>query len=177
MKVKIPNSGEIAIQPGVNSAEKVAEVMAKVIQQCAANDDKTEWIYNYVNSYSSTPAQFIHNLAKYVFIMTYFEPDPPTTQIIKTPAATMRTERANCVDYTVLLGAVCARGGLPVVIRCVQLPGQNNLGHVYPIINGIVVDLVQGQDQSGNEYLTRTIHARPSVGTELKYLRNFDTLV
>lgn len=177
MKIKIPNSGEVAIQPGVNTAEKVTEVMADVIRQCAATDPKTEWIYNYVNSYSNTPAHFIHNLAKYAFIMTYFEPDPPTTQIIKTPAATMRTERANCVDYTVLLGAVARRGGLSVVIRAVQLPGQASLGHVYPIINGIPIDLVQGQDQSGQEYLTRSIHARPSIGTELKYLRNFDTLV
>lgn len=177
MRIRMPNDGYIALQPGVNTAEKVTQVMAEVIRECAAKDHRTEWLYNFINERSSSEKDFIYRMANLCFKLAYFEPDPPTTQIIKTPSAVIRTERANCVDYTVLLGALAAYGGLHVIIRAVQLPGQATLGHVYPIINGLPIDLVQGQDQSGQEYLTRSQDARPSIGTELEYLRNFDTLV
>ena len=177
MKIKLPNDGIYAVQKNIDTPEKVAQTMAQIIRQCAESDEVTERFYNGINQLSTNNESFIRRLANAVFSMVYFEADPPRTQIIKTPRATIRTERGNCVDYTVLLGAVAKRGGLNVVVRIVKLPGQNNFGHVYPIINGVPVDLVPGQDQTGREYLNRKSDARPSVGTELKFLSNFDTLV
>jgi len=176
MNIQIPKHGMYAVQPGVNDAKKVQQVMAELIKICQY-DEVCERFYGAINQLSRDENDFIRRLANSVFSMVYFEPNPPTTQIIKTPRAALRTERGNCVDYTVFLGSIAKRGGLDVVIRIVKLPGQNNFGHVYPIINGIPVDLVPGQDQSGAEYLTRQPGAAPRIGHELNYIDKFDIFV
>lgn len=116
-------------------------------------------------------------IANFAFKHAYFEPDPPKTQIIRTPAATLRTKRANCVDYTVLIGAVAKALGRHVIIRICQLPGQNNYGHVYPVVDGYALDIVPGQNQYGQEIFTRRPGKIPVIGKELESLATFDTVV
>jgi len=173
-KIEIPPSGKMKLVGANVTPIEVQEVMCQLIRQLAATDNVTASVSTQIGDASRDFSSWLKLLANFAFYNAYFEPDPPTRQIIRTPAATLRDKAANCVDYTVLIGAVAKRAGLPVTVRIVQLPGQNSYGHVYPVVNGIAVDVVPCQDQTGREPLTRHPWTQPSVGSELKFLSKFD---
>lgn len=175
--IEIPASGEFKLLSNRATPEMVQQTMAQLIRQLAVNDTTTISAANQIAESSKDFKDYLQQLANFAFFNAYFEPDPPTRQIIRTPRATLRDQRANCVDYTILIGAIAKRAGLPVIVRIVQLPGQSSYGHVYPVINGVAVDVVPGQDQSGMEAITRKPYKTPQVGTELKFLRNIDAVV
>lgn len=176
-KVTIPASGRMAIAAKNSNPVEVCYIMRNLIRKLSKEDSVTNNICSLILEDSKTTGDFLRSVANFAYYNCYFEPDPPKTQVIRTPRACLRDQRANCVDYTVLIGAICAACGLPVTIRAVQLPGQNNYGHVYPVVNGVPLDIVPQQDQTGNEVNTRAQGSTPVYGYELEYLTKFDTLV
>jgi len=173
-KIEIPPSGKMKLFCENVTPIEVQKVMADLIRQLAASDQVTSSVATQIGDASKDFSSWLKLLANFAYYNAYFEPDPPTRQIIRTPAATLRDKAANCVDYTILIGAVAARAGLPVIVRIVQLPGQQSYGHVYPVVNGVAVDVVPCQDQTGREVFTRHPWTQPSVGSELKFLSKFD---
>jgi transglutaminase-like putative cysteine protease len=176
-RIDIPPTGEFRLLANRATPEIVQQTMAQLIRQLAVNDTATINAANVIGEDSRDFKDYLQKLANFAYFNAYFVPDPPTRQLIRTPRATLRDQRANCVDYTILIGAIAKRAGLPVVVRIVQLPGQSSYGHVYPVINGVAVDVVPGQDQSGMEAITRKSYKLPCVGVELKFLRNIDAVV
>lgn len=176
-RITLPPDGKMRLAGKNVTAKDVQQLMADLICELAANDTVTASAAAQIGDAAANFNDYLRQLANFAYYNAYFEPDPPTTQIIRTPRATLRDKAANCVDYTVLIGAIAKRAGLPVVIRIVQLPGQSNFGHVYPVVNGTAIDVVPVQDQSGAEALKRHPWTQPKVGVELKYLSKFDVVV
>jgi len=169
MKIPPPNKSVLVAEN--TTPQQVAVIMASLVTRLASHDDVTRFL---AEKYSREPFEI---LAKHIYECVYFEPDPPKTQVIRTPHAVLRDERANCVDYTVILAAVAKALGLPVTIRIVKFSPDKNFSHVYPIIDGVPVDLVIGQDQTGKEYLQRQNKNFDHFGSEVEYFAKFDTLV
>lgn len=153
--MKIPNNNtKVKISEKAN-VKQTAELMAEVI--------KTESKKHYVHEIAKklcinkeAPHTSAMLLCNFAFHTATFEPDVNGVQVIKTPAATMRTKKGNCVDYTVLIGAIAKAAGIPVIIKVVAIGDQTEFGHVYPIVNGLSCDVVPYQRQDGTEHLYRT---------------------
>jgi len=116
-------------------------------------------------------------IGTYFFKIATFEPDPISTQRLKTINRLIRDGRANCVQYTIAIGAVFLALNRPVTIRTVAYKNARQFDHVYPIINGIACDVVIGQRQGGDEHLFRKIGQLPTIGHELPYIAAQDTNV
>lgn len=123
------------------------------------------------------PEPILEALANRAYNAAYFQPDASDFQTIRTPQRLVRDERANCVDYTVFIGAIANMLGLPVVLRIVQLPGQSNFGHVYPIVDGVAIDVVPAQREDGKEYLYRLPGTKPVIGHEVEYTAKQDFFI
>ena len=176
-KIQLPPSGTFQIVGNNVTPEQVQKIMVDLIRQLALDDTTTINAATQIADDARNYNDYLQKLANFAYYNAYFEPDPPKTQVIRTPRATLRDKAANCVDYTVLIGAIAKRAGLPVTVRIVQLPGQQSYGHVYPVVNGIAIDVVPGQNQNGMEAITRQPYAAPRVGSELKFIRNIDLKV
>lgn len=122
---------------------------------------------------AGTNRQAIEAAGRAAYKALYFEPHV-TAQYLNSPERTLRAGVANCVDYSILLGTWAAVNNLRTILRLVQLPGHSDLAHVYPIIEGLPVDLVIGQNQNGVEKFTRQFGTFPQIGKELVYLRSSD---
>lgn len=173
--MRIPEVNSEINLPGVTTPQGVQKAMQEVIQQTATTPEVLEVARAIMRScerenWPMTAACFAYDVA-------FFEPDTNQKQTIKTPRRTMQDARANCVDYTVLIGAICHAMDLPVTIRIVQFQGAKNYGHVFPLVNGVPLDVVPGQDQTGIEYRTRKNEAPTMLGLEVPYLRYIDLQV
>lgn len=173
--MRIPRQGE-SLKIGRNvSTIEVAQFMAQLVQTLATGDPLTLDISRKL--WHPMPDKFLQNCAQYIYSRAYFEPDPPTAQILRTPGATLRQARANCVDYTIFMAALASCAGLPVVIRIVKFQPDKNFTHVYPVIAGTPVDLVIGQRQDGTEYQRRQNINFVHFGEEVPHFAKFDTVV
>jgi len=155
--MKIPHKNQkVKISEKANVRE-TAETMAKVINE----ESKKQYIHEIAQKLcinKEAPHTSAMLLCNFAFHTATFEPDVEGVQVIKTPAATIRTKRGNCVDYTVLIGAIAKAAGIPVIIKVVAIGDQPEFGHVYPIVNGLSCDVVPYQRQDGKERLFRTGH-------------------
>jgi len=151
--MKIPRQNTLEIVAKNTTPQQVAVIMAALATQLSKEDLITRQM---AEDYLGKP---LEQLAQHIYQYIYFEPDPPKTQIIRTPYAAIRDKRANCVDYTVMLAAIARACGLPVTIRIVKFSPDKNFSHVYPIINGVPVDLVIGQDQTGKDNINHVFSA------------------
>lgn len=153
--MKIPNSNtKIKISEKANVRE-TAEIMAKMI----AVESKKQYVHKLakklcVNKQSPLSSAMV--LCNFAFHTATFQPDVNGVQVIKTPAATIRTKKGNCVDYTVLIGSIAKAAGIPIIIKVVAIGNDAEYGHVYPIVNGLSCDVVPYQKQDGTEHLYRT---------------------
>lgn len=62
------------------------------------------------------------------------------TQDIRLPWRTIQDGRADCKSQSVFVASVCARAGCRVSLRFAAMPGQDWLGHVYAVVDGVVID-------------------------------------
>jgi hypothetical protein len=169
--MKIPLPGEKAMVAANTRPQDVAYIMAALCRQLASSDELTQDLAQFVKT---DPEQNWPAMVQYIYQNSYFVPDPPSTQIISTPRAIFREEAANCVDYTVILGAIAISAGMPVTIRCVKFSPITDYVHVYPVINGQAVDLVIGQRQDGSEKNQRRNIYYDHFGEEVDYYAKFD---
>lgn len=174
--MKLPKKGETWQVAKNATPEQVAQIMRDVIR-ATSNDPQVRTISRQLLTDATNYRDYLQRLANYAYHHVYFFPDPVTDQIIRTPTATLREGIGNCVDYTVLIGALAYAAGLHVVIRIAQLSGQTNYGHVYPVINDVIIDVVPGQDQTGNEINTRPAGKLPVIGKTLVALKTQDFTV
>jgi transglutaminase-like putative cysteine protease len=153
--MNIPNKNvKVKISEKANVKE-TAEIMGKMI----SIESKKPYIKEIAKKLcisKEAPNTSAMLLCNFAFHTATFEPDVNGVQVIKTPAATIRTKKGNCVDYTVLIGSIAKAVGIPVIIKVVAIGDQAEFGHVYPIVNGLSCDVVPYQRQDGKEHLFRT---------------------
>lgn len=114
------------------------------------------------------------------FKIATFYPDPQGQQYIRTLNRFLKDQRANCVDYTVFISSFLRAIKVPHIIRMVSFDPKNPKGyqHIYPLkLNGLVLDLVNGQDQSGGESLKKPEERQSFFNKEVPYINKFDKLI
>lgn len=116
------------------------------------------WRTRYVAERYGLPLDLAAGLV--AFKAAYYEPDT-VHQTIRTPARTIRDAAANCVDYTVLICSMALHWTDNVKF---ELAAYNNgdFTHVYPVIDGKIVDVVPDQNQTGKERVCRTLGKLPT---------------
>jgi len=153
--IKIPQYNKTVKIKGRANVREIAEIMRDV----ARTESKKQYIENLAKNMCisiAEPSYTAFQLCNFAFNTATFEPDENGVQVIKTPAALIRTKKGNCVDYTVLISSLAHAAGIPVIIKVVAIGNSENYGHVYPIVNGYPCDVVPYQRQDGTEHLYRT---------------------
>lgn len=171
--MKLPPPGTMLKISSNANAQEVAHTMRKVVKATRLTPEVMA-ITKHLMDHCATMPDFLQAVGDYAINIAYFEPDPMTKQIIRTPAATIRERTANCVDYTVLICSICSCAGLHCVIRCVAFKPGENLSHVYPMVNGRAIDVVPGQKQDGTERITRKGKKTVVIGYQLPFYRMFE---
>lgn len=156
------------------TARQVGEYMATLCRQLAASDNLTRAAAQFIRQ---APERNFNRFIQSVYESVFFVPDPLKKQILRTPQASLRDGAGNCVDYTIFLGAVCHAAGLPVVIRLVKFKPDTDFVHVYPVINGVPVDLVIGQRQDGTEKTNRQNNFFDHFGEQVESFAFFDLII
>lgn len=110
----------------------------------------------------------INELAALAYTSMKFSPDIKH-QVLRTPAKSLADGLANCVDYTIFIGSIAHVLGLPVVVRIARFEGMPVFTHVYPIVDGVPMDMVIGQENGPGEY--------PFVGMEVPSAETRDFLI
>ncbi len=174
--ITLPEHGYFQLEARNTEPAENSGIMSELIVELAKKDSTTHRIAQKFSKHKNDLA-FAQAVANYVYERTYFEADPPKIQILRTPFATLRDQAANCVDYTIFMGAVCLAKGIPVVIRIVKFAADKNFSHVYPLIDRIPVDLVIGQNQHGLERQLRQRKNYVHFGNQVDYFAMFDTPV
>jgi len=112
----------------------------------------------------------------YVYKKAIFQPDKAGKQVIKTPRATLRTNTANCVDYSVLIATLLKLNNINGVLRMVRFKKGSFPKHIYVVTeDGIVLDASIGQVQEGERSFEERTKKLPEYDTEVKYYNKFDT--
>ena len=172
-KVKIPHfNNKILVKQRAN-VQETAAVMRDVVLQ----ESEKPYIQKLVQKLSinnKEPYYTAFKLCNFAYNGATFEPDPQGIQVIKTPAALLRSGKGNCVDYTVLMCTLAKAADIPAIIKVVAIGDSENYGHVYPVINGLPCDVVPYQRQDGLEHLYRT-GSEIVYPTEEKYNKFFLT--
>jgi hypothetical protein len=159
--MKLPKPGNERLILDKATTEDVARCMVRVIH--ASSRDPLTVSTAYLLR-ESTPAETVENFCNYVFKAAYMQPDLPTEQTIRTLRRLISDGCGNCVDYSVALASMSVALNLPVTLALVQFPGAPNFGHVYPVICGIIADVVPWQKQDGSERRTRPPGSKPKIG-------------
>lgn len=154
----------------------VVRHMAEIIRQ-EAHSAEVKTLLQELAPYNLPFEQFAWVVANYFYKLAPFQPDPMNQQNIKTVSRLLRDRRANCVQYTVAIGAVMLAAGYPVTIRTVAYTRPEVQEHVYPVVNGLPIDVVPGQRQGGDEHLFRKLDSLVQIGQELPYLSSSNTKV
>lgn len=173
----IPGKGEYRKVKENATPNEVGELMRQLVIELAKRDKLTRECTTELFRISQDYPSFMFNLGNFAYNSAFFVPDAPGSQVLRTVNAVLRDKSANCVDYTIFIGALAKCAGLNVVIRIVQCPGQKSYGHVYPIVNNTPMDITIGQDQSGSEREIRKGGSVPILGVEVPYLKKMDILV
>lgn len=119
----------------------------------------------------------LKKIAKAGFNIAKFFPDPAESQTIRTVNRFLKDRRANCVDYTVFFSAFLRALRVPHVIRMVSFDPNNPgaFSHIYPVtLDGVVFDVVPGQDQTGREALKSPKNRTFIFNREVPYVNKFD---
>jgi len=165
-----PPGQERKIETGTNYARTVRR-MIEVIHATAGEPVVVNLSRAAVLNGGGDIKRTVENFCITAFECAFFQPDTPDKQTIRTPRRLILDARANCVDYSVFIAAMAVAAKMPVYLCLASYPGSPHFTHVFPEVNGIIADVVPGQDQRGREYLTRTLNA-PRVG----YTVPFDKL-
>lgn len=172
--VELPPPGDMVQIASNTRAREVGEFMATLCRQLSLEDPLTQKLSAIVRQ---DPARNLPRLVQEIYASIFFVPDPITKQILRTPEASIRENAGNCVDYTIILGSICHCAGLPVTIRLVKFQPDTDFVHVYPIINGVPIDLVIGQRQDGTEKTSRQNKNFDHLGEQVKSFAFFDIII
>jgi len=167
----VPNIRTTAHIKNNATPQETAQVMRQVILEESKKNYITQ-IARQLCVSKNEPVRTAYLLCNFAFVSATMQPDAPGLQVVRTPAATLRDKRGNCVDYTVLIGAIATAAGIPVIIKVVALEPDGEFVHVYPVVNGFSCDVVPFQKQDGTEYLTRDPNATV-YPTEKEYTKYF----
>lgn len=140
---------------GATTSDKTARIMRVVILENYKTPVVQSICKNFVAELMRENWSFEDAVAYVVYKLAYYEPDTGA-QTIRTPARVIDDVAANCVDYTVLICCIALNFYEPnAVCFCLAAYAPGDFSHVYPVINGQIIDVVPGQDQTGNERFTR----------------------
>ena len=151
--------------------------MRKVAHE-SAKEPYFRKLINKHNLYNSPDA--LKRIFDFCFYNTYYEKDPEQKQLIRSGLRSLKDERANCVDYCVLLSSFLLNLNIPHSFRMVSTDPTkpDNFGHIYVIANGsTILDLVIGQDQEGKEIYKRAKQRTNKFNTEIPFIKNYDVKV
>lgn len=150
----------------------------RIMKLVALESSKNPWIKSMVKKYNLNESkESLKNLFNFAFYNTFFEPDEPKVQTVKSPISSLTERRANCVDYSVLLSAFLINMGVPHSFRMVSTDKKypNSYGHIYVVLdNGLVMDCVIGQDQNGAEIYKEKNQRIPFPFEEVEFINNSD---
>jgi transglutaminase-like putative cysteine protease len=172
-RIKIPHYNTTVEVSSKADVKDIADTMRVV----AIEESQKPYVQMLVKQLSvskNEPSYTAFKLCNFAYKSATFEPDQDGIQVIKTPAALLRSKRGNCVDYTVLLCSIAKAADIPAIIKVVAVGNSDNFGHVYPVINGFPCDVVPYQRQDGLEHLYRSGN-EVVYPTEEKYNKFFLT--
>lgn len=166
--INIPPEGQQRVVMRRASAFDVMDLMAAVVNDAAADPNMTEFVRRHPMN-----ARQIH---EFIYQTILMEPDVKNHQVVKTPAAILRTRRANCVGYATFAATLAKLNGLGGHFRAVSFK-KNNLKprHIYVVTRrGIIIDPVQGQQQDGETSVLERKDKYGRFNQEVKYCYKFD---
>lgn len=151
----------------------------KLINRFAEEGKAHPFIKSSIKKYGldKSPAS-LEKLFNALHRLVYFFPDPKGSQLIRTVNRTLKDQRGNCVDYTVLQSAFLRALGVPHKIRMAEYEGQQDpgLSHIYiQTADGLTMDPVIGQDQHGNEI--NKAYRKPYFNMERPFIKKFDKTI
>ena len=111
----------------------------------------------------------------YAFFNTRFKKDLPNVQQIRSGIRALRDQRANCVDYCILLSSFLLNLGIEHSFRMVSTKPNENFSHIYVVLkDGTPLDCVIGQDQDGKEVLKSNEQRKNYFNKEIPYFKKYD---
>ncbi len=110
--------------PGlVSDVAHAAAVAARMVNGGLPREDAAWMAYTYVRDH-----------------LRYREETDPEGQMIRMPWRFIADGVGDCKSQAVFIAAVCAASGCKCVLRFATLPGDEEPGHVYAIVDGTVAD-------------------------------------
>ena len=112
----------------------------------------------------------------FAFYNTRFKADEPEIQTVRSGLRSINDERANCVDYCILISSFFINMGVPHKFRMISTDPDkpNNLSHIYVITPHGVLDPVLGQSQLGDEYQKKREQRQPHFLEQAPYIKKLD---
>jgi len=159
-----------------NSGGTVADVVeiVKAVAKESQSDPFFRSVVRDIHKHFKDPEDALYMFCQLLHTNAPFESDPPGHQRIRSPRRLFFDERGNCIDYSTAILAFCEFWNIPCILRIVSWSNDSPLSHIYPVINGVPYDLVQGQSEKGDEYLKLSDERVMIIGEEKPYARNVD---
>jgi len=130
------------------------KIMRRLILESAFSDS---FVNNLINKLQLEPnLNGMAKAAEFFYLNTFFDPDGPELQTIRSPRRSLKDKRANCVDYSTAISSIAVAMNLPAaLVMCSTDPSQpENYNHIFALIDGVPFDLVINQDHIGANYKT-----------------------
>lgn len=172
---QLPQAGSEQVIKTKNATTSDALRIIEDVADLSARTPEIVELAGMFKNYSST-YELAEDLANFVFRSAYFEPDSTEHQRVKSSVRILRDGKTNCVGYSTLISSILNVLGLPHTLRLVDT-GNGGFDHIYPMLDGIAIDVVPCQSQHGDEHLTRSINSYPEIGKEVPHVRKFDLLI
>jgi hypothetical protein len=143
----------------INRNASYADSM-RYIKKLATDGAQNEQIKQFAKEAlnSSNPLEKVFNIA---YDSAVYVPNPDEEQNLQPVYVTLREKIANCVNYSVLIGAILTAMNYPYQFKLVDFTHNfEGYKHIYVVSKGKILDCVIGQDIEGNE----TFETRNSTG-------------
>lgn len=157
-KITIPAPGAYRLLSRNVTIDEVANYMVQLIHELFY--DAT--VRKLAERVMTTPGNVLQLIADQAE-NTRYSPDTKH-QTIRTPAAVLRDGLANCVDYTIFVASIAHALGFPVKFKVVTLIGMEQPTHVYPVVDGVVMDMCIGREDDP--------FALPRIGLEVPFVHS-----
>lgn len=160
----------IVLSKDTNLAQVIGKI--KELAVSGSDDPRIKRIAQTCAS-SDSPSRCAFNL---VYSLVLYEPDPDDRQILKAVHCTLDSGKGNCVDYSILLGAILLNLNIPYVFKVVSFSTPNAYDHIYIVLkDGSVLDPVLGQRQDGTDTRSnRPINGEYGNECSFKYSKKFE---
>jgi hypothetical protein len=159
MAYRITPKRHEVVNLGTTTTDKTIELMQLIIWENYGSPGTITCV-NFVDALIRDGLPLNIALAFMAYKLAYYEPDIDV-QTIRTPDRTLDDSAANCVDYTVLICCTALHFTQDVYFElAAYAPGR--FEHVYPVVDGNIIDVVPGQNQKGEERILRRMNFFPS---------------